>query len=191
MYLGSHRTKLGNRQRRWWREGGWPREIYSRATRTGLRAGAACTVLLSGYDKQQEKERSSDSHRFCTMCTTSNACGRRISPQSETQQPESTAKRGSTTARTWRLTYKPCRRGWREERIGRSQFVGCTYQRRMGGYGRSECRHWKTKSSSDRRSRYAMPYTRWTFSVSRTDFDQDAARIKRWMHSRSESRRRR
>ncbi len=49
-YRGSRRTKRKLRRR--WREGSWPRGICLSKTRSGLRAGEACPVRLSGYGRR-------------------------------------------------------------------------------------------------------------------------------------------
>ena len=48
------RTTPGNRRRRGWREGGWPKETCASKTRPGHRAGTARPVRWSGYVKQQD-----------------------------------------------------------------------------------------------------------------------------------------
>ena len=63
-----------NRRRRRWREGGWPRETCSSATRSGRRAGQTRPARSSGYDKQQGRIGSSGSQRSCTTSTTSSGC---------------------------------------------------------------------------------------------------------------------
>ncbi len=58
----------------------------------------------AGTSGSEERTGSSGSPRSCITSTTSSGCGRRTSRSSGTRPPGSTARRGSTTARTWRTT---------------------------------------------------------------------------------------
>src|SRR5207249_5292238 len=93
-----------DRQRRRWREGGWPRGTRPSVMRSGLRAGRTRPARSSGYVKQQVEIGNSGSLRSSTTSTTSSDCGQRSLRLRRTPQQAWMERRGSTTVRTLRRT---------------------------------------------------------------------------------------
>src|SRR5215471_20712047 len=138
------------RQRRRRREGGWPRGTRPSVTRSGLRAGKTRSARSSGYVKQQVEIGNSVSLRSSTTSTTSSDCGQRSLRLRRTRQQAWTERRGSTTARTLRPTFKISPIDSSEEPTKQGLCAECTSRRWVDrvSFGRSAFPHWKIKSSS-------------------------------------------
>ena len=66
--------RRGDRRRRGWREGGWPKGTRASTPRPGHRTGSARSVRWSGYGKLRSGTSRCGSRRSCTTSTTSTIC---------------------------------------------------------------------------------------------------------------------
>jgi hypothetical protein len=169
------------RWRRGWREGAWPRRIFSGTTSlSDAEPPLTGQVRWSGYGRRRTGIGSSGSRRCGTTSTRSTAFGRRTSASGRMRRRGWTARRGRRTGRTWRLVFRTCRVGSGEAAIVPSRLDASTYRSRTDGNVRSGCRRWRTRSSSERPCRYCRRSTKSTSKASRTASGRDAGRTMRW-----------
>src|SRR5450755_4749899 len=155
-------------------------------TRPGHRAGSGASNAL---DRVREVARGDKEARFTALLHHVDLDRLRvaywaISPKAA---PGVDGQTWRPTGRTWRRTFRTCTAGCSQGVTGRARLVGRTSRRRTGGHGRSASPRWRTRSPSGPSSRCSTPSTRWTSPASHMGSGRVAARIRRWMRSRSES----
>ena len=161
-------NKAGQRRRRWWREGGWPRGTRTSKTRPGHRAGPGAPSAL---DRVREVARRDKEARFTALLHHVDLD--RLRAAYWAIRPKAAP---GVDGVTWAAVRAgpggqppgPARAAAAGALPGEADHGGCTSRRRTGGNGRSASPRWRTRSSSGPSSRCSTPSTRWTSWASPT-----------------------
>ena len=137
--------------------------------------------------KWHEGIRKHGSRRCCTMSTVGTSAGGVLGDQPEGRSGGGRGDVGGLRAGPGGESPGPARTAAHGALPGEAHHGGRTSRRRTGGSDRSASPRWRTRSFSGPSSRCSTPSMRWTSGASRMGSGRDAARMMRWMPSRSGS----